>query len=63
MLTILASWHMLKLFDESNLKRTIDSAFRGPTPFRIALGEWGKRYSLLLARCYVTHYMGSSLLK
>ena len=50
-------------FDESSLKWTIDSAFRGPTPFSIALGEWRKRYSLLLARCYVTDYMGSSLLK
>ena len=30
-------------FDESSLKLTIDSAFRGPTPFIIALGEWGKR--------------------
>ena len=50
-------------FDESSLKWTIDSACRGPTPFSIALGEWGKRYSLLLARCYVTHYKGSSSLK
>ena len=27
--------------DESSLKRTIGKAFRGPTPFNIALGEWG----------------------
>ena len=36
----------------------IDSACRGPTTFSIALGERGKRYSLLLAR-----YMSSSLIK
>ena len=50
-------------FDESSLKWTINSAPWGVTPFNNALGEWGKRFSLLLARCYVTHYMGSSLLK
>ena len=43
-------------FDESSLKWTIDSALVGLTPFSIALGEWGERFSLLLARCYVTQF-------